>query len=634
MLSFDEKQFFAPAPDPCEKPKFFGQHRPHMSMPERVEDTARRLHETLERLSAFEENIKERYEGMLSTLTQDNVTFKKLVEDGCKNFAATVQAEINLFESDIQATLSLFEESTNGEIAEHLERIKNAEAFMRENLQASLDTLLHEMETSGTLSGVIESDLFVNVKAFGAKGDGVTDDAAAIQRALDALPNGGTVYFPSGRYRTGADITVNSYVTLIGDANTSIIERLPTDSANYAVFAVTGANGIVFRDLSIKGERNAHTGATGEWGMGISLLSVFDCMIDHCNISGCWGDGVYIGSASASMPCDCVTIQHSSIYGNRRNGVSVINAENLVIDNCSIENNGGTAPEYGICFECNNTGESVKNALVTGCRFAGNKYGVGISDSASVYEVSVDGCTFGQNNGVYVCRTQVDDIGGYFNVQNSVFNSKNGIIFDAKTPAGMPVMIDSCKFLCDAIPVRIGDSNLNVDAVLGGIHILNCSFLRWGADYYPVMIRAGQHANASYGEITVDGFIRPVSHSMLYASAPNAGALAVSARTVPEKNMTQNFTLSAAGSIFTSVNVNVASGNKTVTLAESFPYGVDVHFRVTGSNANKLTLHCENGIFAQVDDSTNAIAVEGIYSGVTVRHESPNRWSFRRESNQ
>ena len=50
-----------------------------------------------------------------------------------------------------------------------------------------------------------------NVKhpKFGAVGDGVTDDAAAIQAALDALPaSGGTVYFPLGIYMVGTKIEI------------------------------------------------------------------------------------------------------------------------------------------------------------------------------------------------------------------------------------------------------------------------------------------------------------------------------------------------------------------------------------------------------------------------------------------
>lgn len=40
----------------------------------------------------------------------------------------------------------------------------------------------------------------VSVKDFGATGDGVTDDRAAVQAAIDSLTNGGTVFFPPGTY--------------------------------------------------------------------------------------------------------------------------------------------------------------------------------------------------------------------------------------------------------------------------------------------------------------------------------------------------------------------------------------------------------------------------------------------------
>src|SRR5262245_46793798 len=53
----------------------------------------------------------------------------------------------------------------------------------------------------------------INVKDWGAKGDGTTDDYTAIQLAinkcitLDGMtPRGGTVFFPSGGYRLSAPL--------------------------------------------------------------------------------------------------------------------------------------------------------------------------------------------------------------------------------------------------------------------------------------------------------------------------------------------------------------------------------------------------------------------------------------------
>lgn len=57
---------------------------------------------------------------------------------------------------------------------------------------------------------------WLNVTDFGAVGDNVTDDTAAIQAALAACPMGGIVYLPAGAYRTSAPLTIPPAVTLLG----------------------------------------------------------------------------------------------------------------------------------------------------------------------------------------------------------------------------------------------------------------------------------------------------------------------------------------------------------------------------------------------------------------------------------
>ena len=53
----------------------------------------------------------------------------------------------------------------------------------------------------------------VDVRAFGAAGDGTHDDTAALQTAIGCLPAGGRLYFPAGTYLS-LPLTLKSHITL------------------------------------------------------------------------------------------------------------------------------------------------------------------------------------------------------------------------------------------------------------------------------------------------------------------------------------------------------------------------------------------------------------------------------------
>lgn len=83
----------------------------------------------------------------------------------------------------------------------------------------------------------------VNVKDFGAKGDGVANDTAAVQAAIDSLSaTGGTVYFPQGTYLIARTVGTNDHwglkvpysnITLTGDD--AGFARFNTDISTYAL---------------------------------------------------------------------------------------------------------------------------------------------------------------------------------------------------------------------------------------------------------------------------------------------------------------------------------------------------------------------------------------------------------------
>jgi hypothetical protein len=167
----------------------------------------------------------------------------------------------------------------------------------------------------------------VNVKDFGAVGDGVTDDTAAINAALNfARPLARAVYVPSGVYLvtgslnfTGANNTnhpsdpnLRSGWTMYGDGiETSIIHaRL---SAAYPVLDRTGSHASVLRNLSIRGL------STGLQTCGVldaeALINGVQGRSRECLIDGVMIDGIYSQAAYINFNSDLSYLQRCYFNG-------------------------------------------------------------------------------------------------------------------------------------------------------------------------------------------------------------------------------------------------------------------------------------------------------------------------------
>lgn len=84
-----------------------------------------------------------------------------------------------------------------------------------------------------------ETEEFIRVKAFGAVGDGITDDTIAIQ---NALAQGGTIIFDEGTYIFNGKAVFTEDITLIGENATLKITDIEGDNYWYKVFDATNHN--------------------------------------------------------------------------------------------------------------------------------------------------------------------------------------------------------------------------------------------------------------------------------------------------------------------------------------------------------------------------------------------------------
>ena len=82
----------------------------------------------------------------------------------------------------------------------------------------------------------------VSVKTFGARGDGVTFDTAAIQAAVAAVTPGGTLHFPPGIYRIESDLGVRLKDDMRVDLGQATLVGRNVDGARCRLLEIRGGN--------------------------------------------------------------------------------------------------------------------------------------------------------------------------------------------------------------------------------------------------------------------------------------------------------------------------------------------------------------------------------------------------------
>ena len=206
----------------------------------------------------------------------------------------------------------------------------------------------------------------INVKDRGAKGDGRTDDTAAVQKAIDEVSGTGrTVLVPNGIYMINA--VGERRLSLRNNTTLRLSEGATLKEGHYAVLTIAGVSNVTVIGGLLEGDRDKHQGAAGEWGMGIRI----ERGARHITIAGVtarkmWGDGFYIEGAEDVTLC-AVVADH-----NRRQGLSVIEVDGLVVTNSVFKNTRGTRPSAGIDLEPDRTSQTIANVRIAYSKFLDN----------------------------------------------------------------------------------------------------------------------------------------------------------------------------------------------------------------------------------------------------------------------
>jgi parallel beta-helix repeat protein len=241
------------------------------------------------------------------------------------------------------------------------------------------------------------SAIYVNVLDYDVEGNGVHDDTAGFNAAVTYANSkgGGCVVVPDGTYLIDADfnngksIQMKSNVTLYMLPG-AILKAKTNSISNYAVIRIKDASNVAVIGGTVFGERTTHTGSGGEWGHGISIVQSSDVTLDTVIIKNCWGDGIYITGVTG--PSRGIKVRNCIADNNRRQGMSLIYSDGVIVTDSIFRNTNGTPPECGIDLEPNmDTAMYVRDTQIIGC-IANNNNGSGFCSAVGAYETVYANC--------------------------------------------------------------------------------------------------------------------------------------------------------------------------------------------------------------------------------------------------
>lgn len=220
--------------------------------------------------------------------------------------------------------------------------------------------------------------LVLNVRDFGAKGDGTTDDTAAIQAAIASARPGSTVYFPGtgpgAWYKVSSSLSITvPNVRFLGQPRDGYAVSIRPAAPNLAVIVVKQA-GFVFEDMAIVGDGGGGMATATATGIDLygSTNADIDCSIIGATIQWC-RIGILVRGRNAAITrtlfsgcVRAVIVDGLDAFHTGPNAGS--GNRGTTIENCRFHGTGTAAVDI-------TSTAKVRHLLIAGNYFDSNGYG-------------------------------------------------------------------------------------------------------------------------------------------------------------------------------------------------------------------------------------------------------------------
>ena len=249
----------------------------------------------------------------------------------------------------------------------------------------------------------------VSVKDFGAVGDGIADDTAAIQAGINlACQYGGNVYLPAGTYKISAALvfSMNSGATdpikrpsMSGDgmAATTIYQTANANGIEVIGYDPNPAGYCLFQDFTLYGYQKNK--------LGFALKDIAFVTINNVYLAG-WSTGLYGANVLSSTFNDLVIrFNDGGFYFEPNAAFGFVSEPNAIImSNCTVGNNDSYGGKVIGAGTFNYTGGSIE-ANGFGTDLSSGKWGLAIVDAGgklaqqSACAFNISGVYFEANGG-------------------------------------------------------------------------------------------------------------------------------------------------------------------------------------------------------------------------------------------
>jgi hypothetical protein len=230
----------------------------------------------------------------------------------------------------------------------------------------------YEVQTGPTNSQPVTQSLqsrldsFAVITDFGATGDGVTDDTAAINRALFQLYCRQSnpqirrgLFFPAGVYLVTESILIPPYALLYGEGPSASVIRLDvaSDVSTLNAYVARTADSLQQFGVNIGvGSAQPPTDITVS-NMGFESLQETDIFLVDQATNVRVDNTTFVGPLSSTNIVN--PLERGDIAGLRFNSTTNFVTTNVTVDSCQFTNT-----TYGVA-----TGEQIRSLHVTNCKF-------------------------------------------------------------------------------------------------------------------------------------------------------------------------------------------------------------------------------------------------------------------------